>query len=202
MLIPALPPLLLLAVLAAPPAAGAVRLGLFLEAPAGTPATVLDSFRTEVETVLSRPGVQLQWREDLDGNEAFHRVLVIRLRGSCSTELPDGLGRPSALGSTHVSNGRVQPFIEISCSQVISALSRQWSWPAGGLSGELFGKALARVASHEIVHALTESVEHDEVGLMKPAFDRHDLCSAKLRLTPATIARLDRSLGLGGPSAD
>lgn len=174
-----------------------VRLGVFLEAPAATSPEVLDSLRLEVERVVSRPGVQLQWRDRLDGNESFHRVLVVRLRGSCTTELPEALLRPAAMGSTHVSNGRVQPFIDISCDQVMSALSRNWGWPGTRVSSVLYGRALARVASHEIVHALTESVDHDECGLMKPAFDRHDLLAGKLSLAPSSLARLDRALGLG-----
>jgi hypothetical protein len=53
-----------------------------------------------------------------------------------------------------------------------------------------------------VFHALTESVDHDEQGIMKPAFDRHDLCVRKLEPAPASIARLERALGLGLRPAD
>lgn len=179
-----------------------VRLGVFLEAPAATMPEVLDSLRLEVERVVSRPGVQLQWRDQLDGNESFHRVVVVRLRGSCTTEVPEVLLRPAAMGSTHVSNGRVQPFIDISCDQVMSALARHRGLPGTRVASSVYGRALARVASHEIVHALTESADHDDCGLMKPAFDRHDLLASKLSLAPSSLARLDRALGLGFRGAD
>jgi hypothetical protein len=179
-----------------------VRLGVYLQAPASTSAEVLESLRLEVERVVSRPGIQVHWRNQTDGNEAFHRVLVVRLRGSCTTELPAVLRRPAALGSTHVNNGRVQPFIDISCDQVTSALSRNWDWPTPRIPGDLYGRALARVVSHEIVHALTESVDHDECGLMKPFFDRHDLLARNLSLAPPSLARLDRALSLGIRGAD
>ncbi len=193
-----------LMMIAAVTAAGAepVRLGIFLEAPIGTTPEILESFRNEVGRIVARPGTELLWRHEITGNEAFHRVLVIRLRGACVARQPEQFGAPASLGSTHISNGQVQPFIDVSCGQVITAMSRSWSWPSGQVPAELYGKALARVAAHEVFHALTASVDHDDEGLMKRAFDRHDLCARRLELTPASIARLERSLGLGSRPTD
>jgi hypothetical protein len=175
-----------------------VRVGIFLKAPESAEPDVLAAVRIEVDRLLSRPGTELVWRDQISGSETFHRVVVVRLRGACSAGSSSRPPRPSTLGSTHVTNGKVQPFIDISCEQVTAAISRRWDWPGGRISPELLGRALARVAAHEIFHALTESVHHDDEGLMKPSFDRLDLCSRRLDLIPASLARLDRALGLAG----
>ncbi len=182
--------------------ADTVRIGVFLQAPESASEEILTPARTEVERLIERPGTEIVWRGEISGRETFHRVLVIRLRGDCSAGLDANCLPPSTLGSTHISDGKVQPFIDISCGQVSAALSRQWKWPGGRIPADVFGRALARVAAHEIFHALTESADHDEAGLMKPAFDRFDLCGRKLELMPASMMRLDRALGIGVKPAD
>lgn len=182
--------------------ADTVRIGIFLQAPEGTSEEILVVARTEVQRLIERPGTELAWREEISGHETFNRVLVVRLRGACSTELQTNSMVPSTLGSTHVSDGRVQPFIEVSCDQVTAALSRQWKWPGGRIPRDVYGRALARVAAHEIYHALTESADHDEDGLMKSAFDRFDLCRRKLEIASTSLSRLDRALGIGLKPAD
>jgi hypothetical protein len=182
--------------------ADTIRIGVFLQSPESTSEEVLSVTRAEVQRLIERPGAELAWREEISGQETFNRVLVVRLRGACSATLPANWIVPSTLGSTHISDGKVQPFIDISCDHVAAALSRQWKWPAGRIPTDVFGRALARVVAHEIFHALTESAHHDEAGLMKPAFDRFDLCARKLEIAPASLSRLDRALGIGAKPAD
>lgn len=191
--------MLLLLLLAANPGASgaeAIRIGIFLQGSETADSIVVDSAKAEVERLLARPGTEIVWRKDSSGMEAFHRVLVVRLRGNCSASRLDRWPEPAALGSTKITSGKVQPFIDISCDHVTAAASRMWRWPGGRIAPEVYGRALARVAAHEIFHALTESADHDEDGLMKPAFDRLDLCSRKLELLPSSLARLDRALGI------
>ena len=182
--------------------ADALRIGVFLQGPESASEETLGVMRGEVERLIVRPGMELVWRESVTGLETFDRVLVIRLKGECSARLPERWTVPSTLGSTHISNGRVQPFIDIACEHVAAAASRQWLWPGGRIAPDVYGRALARVAAHEIIHALTESPEHDSEGLMKPAFDRLDLCFRKLELMPTSLARLERALGLAAKPAD
>lgn len=176
--------------------ADTIRIGVFLQGPESASEEVLITVRAEVQRLIERPGTALLWRERITGQETFDRVLVVRMRGNCSTSVPQNWVVPSTLGSTHVSDGKVQPFIDISCEHLTAAVSRQWRWPGGRIPPDIYGRALARVAAHEIFHALTESADHDDDGLMKPAFDRFDLCSRRLELVPASLTRLDRALGL------
>jgi hypothetical protein len=67
-------------------------------------------------------------------------------------------------------------------------------------TAELYGKALARSPP---MQSFTPNRQVDQRRrLMKRAFDRHDLCARKLELTPASIARLERSLGLSPRPTD
>lgn len=179
-----------------------VRVGLYLQQPPTASPAILSAFREEVQRILAPPGSRLEWRGQVAEQESFHRVVVIRLNGACATALPSTSEEPARLGGTSVSEGKIQPFVEISCERVAAALSRNWQWPGESLPAGLFGRALARVAAHELVHALTGSADHDEQGLMKPAFDRLDLVRRSLPAHPASRARLERALGLGAHPAD
>jgi hypothetical protein len=52
-----------------------------------------------------------------------------------------------------------------------------------------FGLALARVASHEVIHALG-AASHSATGLMAPSLDRNALTSRGLRIDTGTVAAI------------
>jgi hypothetical protein len=56
-----------------------------------------------------------------------------------------------------------------------------------------FGRALGRVAAHEIVHALLPGRPHDRAGLMSPSFGRRELTASVLNAHPALRADLLRA---------
>ena len=55
-----------------------------------------------------------------------------------------------------------------------------------------FGRALGRVAAHEIVHALLPDRPHDRAGLMARSLGRRELTAAVLR-APGLLADLRRA---------
>ncbi len=73
------------------------------------------------------------------------------------------------------------------------------SW---GKRGERdFALALARVASHEVIHALG-AVGHSAGGLMAAHLDRNALTSSALRVDRDTVAAIRRAFDRGARTAD
>jgi hypothetical protein len=70
----------------------------------------------------------------------------------------------------------------------------------------VFGRALARIAAHEIYHIVAQTAEHQERGVAKAAFSTRDLLSDRfdldiwslnlMRLKTAAIAQV------GAPAAE
>ena len=171
-------------------------IGLLTEFPTTTSAELRNQFRHEAEKALISAGVDLAWR-DLQENtsqETFDRLVVIRFKGACTPPAAPARERSAPLGLTHVSNERVLPFVEIDCARVIEAMNAG-DWPSA------IGRALGRVAAHEIFHVLTASGAHDTEGLMRPAFDRRVLlCQSAMSFSPDAIRRLRISLGIANIS--
>jgi hypothetical protein len=177
-------------------AAEPIHLGLMVEFPRGTPQAVTDEFQRETGRALRLPEVAVEWRvlgSDSDG--VFDRLVVIRLHGACTQEPAAGAGRRSALGLTHTSDGLVLPFVEIDCDRVNSALERAEEQSNPFVRARTLGRALGRVAAHEIHHVLTFSGVHDGEGLTKHAFSRADLTAPELVFSAPALDRLRRCLG-------
>ena len=56
-----------------------------------------------------------------------------------------------------------------------------------------FGRALGRVAAHEVVHALLPQRPHDRAGLMSPSFGRRELTVSALDTHPGLLADMRRT---------
>ena len=169
---------LLIAIAVAATAQPAVRVGVAVSYPAEMGKTARTAFERETTEAMAEAGVDLVW--GTQAGEAFERVVVVRFTDHCQ-EPEAGL----ALGLTHISDGRVLPFVEMECGRVRRMVGDQ----AG-----MLGRALGRVAAHEMHHVLTASSTHDVEGLTKAVFTRSDLGGRELRFAPAAVARMRAAL--------
>lgn len=78
-------------------------------------------------------------------------------------------------------------------------LDMRRSW--GERAQRSFGLAIARVASHEVIHALG-AASHAPSGLMTARLDRNALTAPNLRIDAATVAAIRRSFDRGARIAD
>jgi hypothetical protein len=76
----------------------------------------------------------------------------------------------SALGLAHRSGARVFPELRIYTQAVRSIIGER-------ASAAQFGRALARVAAHELGHYFHQRIGHDESGLMRASFKPAQLTS-------------------------
>ncbi|MDX2153239.1 MAG: hypothetical protein SFV54_21015 [Bryobacteraceae bacterium] len=158
------------------------------------PAEVEHTLRLELERLLPIKGYVVEWRRiDQEAvTDVFERLVVVRFLDRCS---PFEVARPAdaskAFAFTHVSDGRVIPFVDVSCAQVLAARSG----PLGGPSPYLaLGRALARVLAHEIYHVLAETLEHGRQGLAKPSLTWKELTAPEAAFHADDASRIRAQL--------
>lgn len=157
------------------------------------PPQVLDAVKTETAAILRESGVELDWWDQDSGGEIppASQIYVIRFHGNCSVS-PARFGTRGPLGVTHASDGEVLPFIDVDCDQIRATAMR--NLPKKEPKAEaVLGRALARVASHELVHAITRSERHGRRGVAQPAFSPDDLTTDDFELAPEDLDRVRNS---------
>jgi len=75
-----------------------------------------------------------------------------------------------ALGLAYRQGNRVFAGLHVYLQPVLQALGPQ-------VSAAIIGRALARVAAHEVGHYVLQQVDHDHSGLMRERFPLHHLAS-------------------------
>jgi hypothetical protein len=119
----------------------------------------LAAFQAEMSALA--PAAKLRWRDQ-------RCEVRIHLELSATEESPDVLGR------VRKSDGRILPELQVFVPAVLHLLGES-------RSATLAGRALARVAAHELGHYLNQSADHQESGIMREY------------LTAAELAAPDRS---------
>lgn len=159
----------------------------------------VEAMERETQGILKNAGVHLDWKSrDEAVNTSFADLVVVRFNGACEMPPPplyDELGEIGPLASTYQTDGRVQPFSEVSCDRVgafVRSGLRNLNMRGGDFKkGDvLIGKALGRVVAHELVHMLTGAKDHSHEGVFKPGLTVEQLVAGELPLSPGDIERL------------
>ncbi|MGE0453540.1 MAG: hypothetical protein AB7O37_13570 [Vicinamibacteria bacterium] len=160
----------------ATPVAGAARdatatLRIVIVDAAGTPVTSLAFLRRELARLLRDAGVEPRFRAVKAGTETASGELPVVLLAS--TGLGADRGRRLA-GTTGWAGAG--PAIWIYCPNVVGGVGLRESQALGAAEHQrTVGLALARVAAHEVVHALAPDLVHRDRGLMRPRLAPADL---------------------------
>lgn len=174
-----------------------LRIGIRLQVPDRTPNALVSAMMRETERHWKFPTLVLHWHkpgEPCRGED--HRLVIVQMQGHCTLHrFPRG-ERSKSLGFTHVSDGRVLPFIEIDCDAVAESVMKATSSSTAFLNVNAYARGLAAVLTHEMVHALTESCDHGESGVMLPSLTPKQLMEPDLVMTPETIQELEEALGV------
>ena len=149
----------------------------FQEAP---PDGVLQSLQDEVESIMAPIGLRFEWRSlgKTGTHEVSVELAVATFKGRCDT---DGLVTRSkfegALGWTHVSDGQILPFTDVSCDRVREFLQPGLLSLQAEEREERYGRALGRVLAHELYHIFANTIRHGSVGVAKESYNSQDLLS-------------------------
>jgi len=159
----------------------------------GTPATrSITEMKREFETLFEGSGLTFDWRsrEETSG-QSYDNLVVVRFKGKCVLEpVPFLYDERGPLAFTYTTAGAMQPFSEVACDQVAAAARSAMSGRDFAHADLLFGRALARVVAHELLHMLSRSGAHGHEGVARAALSGSNLISPDLHLSPADLERI------------
>jgi hypothetical protein len=174
-----------------------------------TPLTIVLDFRgsyadesvremeREVENLLRGAGRPFEWRSWKQATHtAFDEIAVVRFSGDCEAQFwPNGVPPEGVLGMTHVSDGIVLPFSDVTCDRIASSVRSAVRGMDRGHADLIFGRALGRVVAHELVHIISRSTAHGHEGIAQAALSRDELTSDNLDLSPEDVLRISGKEG-------
>jgi hypothetical protein len=162
-------------------------LALYLDSPRGLDPESNVVMHEELQRLLAPAGLEIVWKRMMDrrAGENFDLVAVTSFAGACTVDKRSAPVTASAvsLADTSISDGHILPFFRVDCTRLIAMLGSQ-------VEPATFGRALARVAAHEIYHIVAQTTEHQERGVAKAAFSVRDLTSARFELDIWSIERM------------
>ena len=123
--------------------------------------------------------------------EALSDLVLVRFKGKCVLD-PVGYlyDERGPMAFTYSTDGVVQPFSDVACDKVTSAVRSAMSGGDFANADLLLGRALGRVLAHEVVHMLSKSGAHGHTGVAKTALSGSQLIAPELRLEPEDVERL------------
>lgn len=158
-------------------------------------AVSIEEMKRETQSILKDSGLQLDWRLRSDaGNSSFENLVFVRFKGRCRFEpVPYLYDERGPLAFTYSTDGRIQPFAEVSCDNVTAAMRPAMHTDQFAKGNLLMGRALGRVLAHELMHILTRSGKHGNDGDGKAALSGRQLISGSLPLDPDDVRRVARA---------
>src|ERR1035441_5384831 len=131
-----------------------------------------------------------RWRSQAS-EEALTDLVLVRFTGKCVLE-PVGYlyDERGPMAFTYSTDGIVQPFSEVACDKVTSAVRSAMAGSDFANADILLGRALGRVLAHEVEHMLSKSGAHGRTGLAKTALSGSQLIGPELRLGPEDVERI------------
>lgn len=141
--------------------------------------------RTELRNLLLPADIQVVWKNlaDRKAGDTFDLLAVSSFEGSCAIGETASAAAGASLADTSISNGHILPFFRIDCTRVISMLPQD-------VKPAILGRALARIAAHEIYHIVAQTTEHQKNGVAKAILSSQDLTANRLELDALTVARM------------
>jgi hypothetical protein len=142
--------------------------------------------RAELQQLLAPTGIEIAWKTlaARKAGENFELVAVATFDGSCAAdELPSSPPGVAALADTSIADRHVLPFFRIDCTRLVSMLGTHFG-------PEVLGRALGRLAAHELYHIVAHTTEHQDAGIAKAAFSVRDLTSSRFELDALSVARM------------
>ena len=175
------------------------ELVVYLRTGGNQPAAPLAQMKRELNALMHQAGYRVEWRSlDADrGQDAADApfLAVLELTGVCgltpghpAAEQPAAIS--ASLAATTVTDGQVLPFSSLNCTALTRSVSAALAQDAGAQRDFLYGRAMARVAAHELYHVLMRTTEHGRSGVARSCFNTGDLLSGHFEFEGSTLARL------------
>jgi hypothetical protein len=148
--------------------------------------------KREFAGIMKDTAVRFDFRSRSQASqEALSDLVLVRFTGKCVLG-PVGYlyDERGPMAFTYSTDGVVQPFSEVACDKVTSAVRSAMSGGDFANADLLLGRALGRVLAHEVVHMLSKSGAHGRTGVARTALSGSQLIAPELRLEPEDVERL------------
>ena len=152
----------------------------------------IDEMKREFSGIMKDTALRFDFRQrDEVAGGAPTDVVLVRFKGNCVLG-PVGYlyDERGPLAFTYSTDGVVQPFSDVACDKISSAVRGAMSGGDFAQADRLMGRALGRVLAHEVVHILTKSGAHAHTGVEKTALSGRQLIAPELHLEPGDLERL------------
>jgi hypothetical protein len=168
------------------------RLDLVWVDPTAMAGGTYDTMASESRAALASLGADVTWRAAAPGDVLGPESLAVIAIPSQVSSSPER----HVMGATHaVRDGALAVWVFPDQVAWALGLDLQMRSSWGKVAERNFARALARVASHEVLHTL--GLPHARGGLMSARLDRQALTRASLRIDRATIVTARRVLDRG-----
>lgn len=134
----------------------------------------------EAGAVLKTTGLTFDWEMEasLQPHPKFKSLVVLKMRGRCEMDLiPELIDERGPLGMAYVTDGQVLSFGEIECDRIKQSVQRVLPPSTAARKERLYGRALGRVAAHEMLHMLRGSTRHSKSGINQASLTADELIS-------------------------
>jgi hypothetical protein len=148
--------------------------------------------KREFAGIVKDATITVEWRTRQEAQrEALANLMVVRFKGKCVLDpVPYLYDERGPMAFSYSSDGVVQPFSEVACDKVTTAVRSAMFGGDYARADLLLGRALGRILAHEVVHMLSGSGEHGHEGVARQALSGNQLIAPELRLAPEDIERL------------
>jgi hypothetical protein len=130
----------------------------------GVPSpVVVASLQREVDSIVTPIGLDVVWKsvDAQDRVEISRHLVVATFTGLCDARgLPAPAFRDGGLGRTHVTEGKVLPYMDIDCNRIRGFIRTPLMNTAPLERDEILGRAMGRVFAHELYHVLGQTKHH------------------------------------------
>ena len=160
-------------------------LALYLGPASAVDAEARRMMRAELQQLLAPAAIDVAWKTlaDRKSSESFDIVAVATFDKTCGgTDNATGSATAS-LADTSIADGHILPFFRIDCTHLMSILGRK-------VESAVLGRALARLAAHELYHIIAQTTAHQDAGVAKAAFSVHDLTAPRFELDAWSVTRM------------
>lgn len=162
-------------------------------------AAAVTYMKGEMASLMRLAGFNLEWLDERAGiSTVDSQLIVLELEGVCApdADVPTGASA-GPLASTAASDGTILPFSTVHCNVLNQMLGPAIAGESAPRRDWLYGRALARIAVHEIYHVLTQAAGHSQGGVAKAAFSVRDLLAGRFEFEGPAFLKL-RTAGMPG----
>jgi hypothetical protein len=168
----------------------------FDEAPA---LEVVNSLHEELEALFEAADIRLDLRhiQKRPLRKRHERAAVVHFSKGCVPPIMIRRGEfaVKTLAHVHQAGNRVLDLVEVNCRNVSDYLSTAMTTSHLGRLNQLYGRGLARVVAHELLHWMLNERNHTKSRLFCRHVQAQDLIAEGVTLGHGEIARLRRLAG-------